>query len=266
MMAAPTRQLPRLSLVDAPGVLLGLVILGAFVFLPWLNLWGKTYTGLNCLLETPHDLEGRMSAPALIPVAAALALVFSAISFVAPRLSRVGAYLVLLSGLLSAAHFVIFFTQNSGGDSITYLAGPGFWLSFLATGGLILQVAVPRAGADLAALLGVADDEASDRVYLGVFGGKAAAVLERLAAWIGSQPKYLAVFAWLAILTLLEVTMFGMDFPLTTLALVVLSGVKVLLVAGYYMHLRDDSRIFTYIMLVPLPFVIVLVLALLFGL
>ena len=40
---------------------------------------------------------------------------------------------------------------------------------------------------------------------------------------------------------------------------------KVLLVAMYYMHLKNDRPVFTYIVLVPVPFVVLIVTALLMG-
>ncbi len=260
------RRLPRLSYPDGLGVLLGVVMLGTFLFLPWLNLPAESCTGVSLLSERLPGLEGRISIPALIPLAALSGVLFSLVSLLGLRLSRVGSALVLFSGLVGVAYFVIFFFQNADARSVTYMAGPGFWVAFFATGGLVAQIAIPRAGLDLPGLMGIGADETSEHVYLGIFGGKSALMLERIAAWIGSQPKYVAVFAWLAILTLLEVSLASIDFPLTALALVTLSGVKVLLVVGYYMHLKTDSRLFTYILLVPAPFVVILLLALLVGL
>jgi cytochrome c oxidase subunit IV len=40
---------------------------------------------------------------------------------------------------------------------------------------------------------------------------------------------------------------------------------KVLLVAMYYMHLKNDRRVFTYIVLIPIPFVVLIVTALLIA-
>ena len=267
LMTSHLRRAPSLSLiVELLCLLSSFAMLGAFLFLPWLNVFGEGMTGPTLLAEVPQAIAGRVSIPALIPLAAVLSALFSAISLVRPRFSRVNAYLVLAGGLVGVAYYALFFIENSRAGSITYMASTGFWLAFLALGVLIVQIAIPRSGDDLPGLLGAGAGEASDHVYLGIFGGRSAVVLERWAGWISSQPRYLAVFGWLAILTLIEVALTLVHSPLATPALVILSGVKVLLVVAYYMHLKDDSRLFTYIMLAPVPFVVVLLLALLVGL
>ncbi|GAB4439097.1 MAG: hypothetical protein Kow00120_06910 [Anaerolineae bacterium] len=260
------RRQPLATLVDALGVGAGLAMLGAFLFLPWLRIQGEGVTALSLLTDAPAQVAGRISAPALVPVAAVLAAAFSAVALVAPRLSRLGAYAVLVSGLVGGVYFITFFVENSGVNTITYMAGAGFWVAFFATGFLVVQIGAPRHGLSLPALMGIGAEETTEHVYLGVFAGQSALVLERMAWWLGSQPRYLAVFAWLAILTLIEVSLAASEFPLTPLVLVVLSAVKVLLVVAYYMHLKSDSRLFRYVMLIPAPFVALILLGLLVGL
>jgi cytochrome c oxidase subunit 4 len=62
------------------------------------------------------------------------------------------------------------------------------------------------------------------------------------------RPNYLFIFIALAVLTLIEtlvsyVQQEAIKFP----TLVVLSVVKVVLVLLYFMHLKSDSKIYTYL-------------------
>lgn len=84
------------------------------------------------------------------------------------------------------------------------------------------------------------------------------------------RPNYLFVFIALAVFTLIEtlvsyVQQQAIKFP----TLVVLSVVKALLVLLYFMHLKFDSKVFTYLFIsgcvlaIPLILVITLVMPLL---
>jgi cytochrome c oxidase subunit IV len=79
------------------------------------------------------------------------------------------------------------------------------------------------------------------------------------------QRRYLQVFAWLAILTAIEIAVIYM--PIARLAiglmLVVLAGTKASLVALFYMHLALEKRTLTYIALTPALLCVLLVFALL---
>lgn len=68
-----------------------------------------------------------------------------------------------------------------------------------------------------------------------------------------AEPNYMAVFYWLAALTVLEV---GVTFlPLTKLAqgaiLVVLAFTKAALVALYFMHLKFERRTMLFVAVTP---------------
>lgn len=79
------------------------------------------------------------------------------------------------------------------------------------------------------------------------------------------QRRYLQVFAWLAVLTLVEVGVVYM--PISKLAiglmLIVLAGTKAALVALFYMHLAVEKRTLAYIALTPALLCVLLVFALL---
>ena len=84
-----------------------------------------------------------------------------------------------------------------------------------------------------------------------------------------SVKKYLAIWGWLAGLMLLGVVLSELHilpFPTSTVILivVVLSTIKALLVALYYMHLKSDRWLLALIAVAPL-LLIALVLGLLFS-
>ena len=77
--------------------------------------------------------------------------------------------------------------------------------------------------------------------------------------------RYVLIWVWLAGLMLLGVFLSSLHIPHRTVVLAVLglSTVKALLVAGYYMHLKFDARFLTLVAVVPIPLTILLVLILL---
>lgn len=76
------------------------------------------------------------------------------------------------------------------------------------------------------------------------------------------NPNYLAVFGVLAVITLIEVTV-ASQLPAL---LVALSLSKAALVALYYMHLKFESGWFSAIFLLPIPFVLMITVALIAAL
>jgi cytochrome c oxidase subunit 4 len=77
---------------------------------------------------------------------------------------------------------------------------------------------------------------------------------------------YLRVGAVLVILTVLEVGVFYVPafHPVLVPVLLVLSAAKFTLVAMFYMHLKADSKFFTFLFGVPLLLATVVMVALLF--
>jgi predicted membrane protein len=76
------------------------------------------------------------------------------------------------------------------------------------------------------------------------------------------KPNYLLIFGVLAVITLIEVTV-AAHMPVV---LVLLSLSKVVLVASYYMHLRFTNAWFTAIFMSPIPFVLLITVALVVAL
>ncbi|MDQ1301663.1 MAG: cytochrome c oxidase subunit [Chloroflexota bacterium] len=70
---------------------------------------------------------------------------------------------------------------------------------------------------------------------------------------------YLAVFAMLAILTLVEVGVSYLAGGLKVSLLIAMSALKALLVILFFMHLKYDSRWFAFIFFAPLALVVPLI-------
>ena len=77
--------------------------------------------------------------------------------------------------------------------------------------------------------------------------------------------RYLQVFAWLAVLTAVEIGVIYTPIPHLAIALmlVVLAATKAALVAMFYMHLALEKRTLAYIALTPAVLCVLLVFALL---
>ncbi len=77
-------------------------------------------------------------------------------------------------------------------------------------------------------------------------------------------PLYTVIFLILGAITILEVLISSLPHSiLTTIPLVIFSATKAILVVLFYMHLREDSRIFAFALLLPLFIAIVAALFLL---
>ena len=79
------------------------------------------------------------------------------------------------------------------------------------------------------------------------------------------ERRYLQVFAWLAVLTAVEIGVIYAPIPhfAIGLMLVVLAATKAALVALFYMHLAMEKRTLAYIALTPAILCVLLVFALL---
>ncbi len=79
------------------------------------------------------------------------------------------------------------------------------------------------------------------------------------------QRRYMQVFAWLAVLTAVEIGVIYMPISRVAIGvmLVVLAATKAALVALFYMHLAVEKRTLAYIALTPAILCVLLVFALL---
>ena len=80
-------------------------------------------------------------------------------------------------------------------------------------------------------------------------------------------PNYIAVWAGLAVLTVVEVAVVYLHLPrrLMVVALVFLALWKAMLVALYFMHLRFEPKRLLYVVLAPLPLAVILVVGVMHG-
>ena len=74
-----------------------------------------------------------------------------------------------------------------------------------------------------------------------------------------SRPRYGIIFLGLIVLTVLElgISVLRIQAPLSTGLYLLFSGLKAGLVAAYYMHLREDSRLYTYVFVLPVLLLLV---------
>jgi cytochrome c oxidase subunit 4 len=77
--------------------------------------------------------------------------------------------------------------------------------------------------------------------------------------------EYLGIAAVLTVITAIEVAVFYIPalHPVLVPVLLVLSGLKFALVAMFYMHLKFDSRLFSWLFYVPMVIAALLIVALL---
>ena len=75
------------------------------------------------------------------------------------------------------------------------------------------------------------------------------------------HPNYMAIFWWLAILTVIELAVVFMPFSKVTIAVLLcaLALAKAGLVAAYFMHLRFETKTLTWIAVTPVVIAILLI-------
>jgi caa(3)-type oxidase subunit IV len=82
------------------------------------------------------------------------------------------------------------------------------------------------------------------------------------AAHTHKGPSYMAIWGWLAVLTVLEVAAYFLPPPTKWVLLVAFAVSKAALVGLYFMHLRFETRTLGYIALTPLAIALLLLLVL----
>jgi cytochrome c oxidase subunit 4 len=91
--------------------------------------------------------------------------------------------------------------------------------------------------------------------------GKAKTAKDKGGSTGHSHPPYFLVFVLLAVLTVVEIWISGLDISKSrqiTVLMAFATG-KALLVVLYYMHLRYESRILSYVLLIPLAIALMFV-------
>ncbi len=144
----------RLSTPESISMICAVVILFAFVFLPWLSEAGQDVTGISLLTaSTPPlspDLQSMILASRwtliLIPVGAILAFVATLWTTTATRQRRLAAQLIKLSGLVCFAYFLLIAIQDRQNTTVALMqfSGGGFWLAAFAAVALVVQSFIAR--------------------------------------------------------------------------------------------------------------------------
>jgi cytochrome c oxidase subunit IV len=82
-----------------------------------------------------------------------------------------------------------------------------------------------------------------------------------MASAAHKHPNYMAIFWWLAILTVVELGVVFMPIGKTPIAVLLcaLALVKAALVAAYFMHLKFETKTMTWIAVTPLAIAILLI-------
>jgi branched-chain amino acid transport system permease protein len=129
-----------------------LVMLAAFLFLPWYELDdnGGTVTGYRIATDTAGDLD--LAGPAthmfliVIPAAAISAVAIAGWGLLASNYERRLPGMALLVGLVAIGYYYgAFFFENrkSSVDALDFVDS-GFWVTLVAALGLIVQYVIPR--------------------------------------------------------------------------------------------------------------------------
>jgi branched-chain amino acid transport system permease protein len=129
-----------------------LVMLAAFLFLPWYDLKDNagTVTGYQIVKDTQGELDLAARATHMflivVPVAAISAIVIVFWGIVAPRYDRRLPGFMLLAGLIAVGYYYgAFFYENQQNsvDALPFVDS-GFYVTLVASLGLIVQFAIPR--------------------------------------------------------------------------------------------------------------------------
>lgn len=169
------------------GIVLGMLMLAAYVALPFVNqpeLGATDIATLTVRGNNEYDLE--TNGLVVLPIAAAAALGLGLWALLSPRHDRVVSVLLAAAGVVALAYFIIFFKaylQTEGADYLGSMA-LGFWAMLALTVLMIAQVALPRVSEG---------DEFSVRRVLGNQEMILVAGLVLLVTIIGIlNPRYLA--------------------------------------------------------------------------
>lgn len=181
---------------DVLALICALVVLGAFLFMPWFDLEdGTSVSGYRIAADTAGDLDlaTRTSHMFLIvvPLAAAAAGLVALTGLLRARYSSRTPGLLLLGGLMIVGYYygAFFFENRTGNVDATGFVGIGFYIALLASIGLLVQYVLPRPGLN--------NHVALDALTLPAIGapprwwGWPRAVLRGVLGWVG------AVFKWI---------------------------------------------------------------------
>ncbi len=138
---------PHASKTGIALLLVGLLMLLAWVLLPWIHQpeRGPTLARIISAERSANELDIQRQGLSLPPIAALVTMGLALWGMFSPQHSRALAFVTLISGLLGLVYHLTFFLAL-GERSAELLAqmGSGFWLTLLAGLLLLAQFALPR--------------------------------------------------------------------------------------------------------------------------
>lgn len=135
-------------IADFVALCCGLLIFAAFALMPWI----LSFTGLDAISSISSSRESVNSSLWFVVVGGGISTL-GAIFAVSSRSSA--AWVELAGGVMSLLYFVNFFVQSNARqeqnifrlDTMDFL-GIGFWIAFIASAVLVLQILIPRPKSD----------------------------------------------------------------------------------------------------------------------
>lgn len=147
--AAPAQQVSRASrtpLVFIP-LILGLVMFGAYLFLPFVMQPELGATTIGVLTESRGNNEVGVitNGLRLLWLAGFVVTLMGLYNVIDPRIDRVISIMTMLAGIVALVYFVVFW-QDYRAEEATFFSdiGNGFWVMLGAAALMIVQVAIPR--------------------------------------------------------------------------------------------------------------------------
>ncbi len=170
------------------GLILALVLIGAYYLLPFVNQPELGPTTIPVLIEgrANNEFELATNGLSMIPLAGLGALLLGIWCLVSPRHERVVSILLSAAGVVALVYFVIFFREYTQTEGANYLGNMavGFWVMLAGAVLLVIQFALPRASAG---------SDFSIRSVLGNQEMVLVAGLVMLVALVGiANPRFLA--------------------------------------------------------------------------
>ncbi len=129
------------------GIILALVIVGAYLFLPFANQpeLGASTVAMVTESKKSNELDILTSGLQIIPIAGLGILLLGIWNVLMPKASRAISLLMSVAGLMVVVYFINFFSDYAK-EEATYLGnmGIGFWVILIFGVLTILQILIPR--------------------------------------------------------------------------------------------------------------------------
>ena len=138
---------PRVSATGLALLLVGLLMLLAWVLLPWIHQpeRGPTLARIISAERSANELDIQRQGLSLPPIAALVTMGLALWGMFSPQHSRALALVTLIAGLLGLVyHLTFFLAVGERSAELLPQMGSGFWLTLMAGLLLLAQFALPR--------------------------------------------------------------------------------------------------------------------------